>query len=122
MKNKLYKLLFVAIVVTAVFFRFYNLNSVPPSATVDEVSIGYNAYSILKTGADEYGTRFPILLRAYDDYRPALYVYLVIPFVALLDLSVFAIRFPSAILSTLSVIAVYFLLRELFRSKEKSQF
>lgn len=110
------------IIFIAFFFRFYSLSEVPPQPTVDEVSIGYNAFSILKTGADEYGTKFPILLRAYDDWRPALYVYLVIPFVALFDLSILAIRLPSVILSTLSIIAIYFLLREMFRSKEKSHF
>lgn len=110
-------LLFATILVVAVLLRFVELSNVPPQATVDEVSIGYNAYSILKTGADEYGTRFPILLRAYDDFRPALYVYLVIPFVALFDLSVLAVRLPSAILSTLSVIAVYFLIQELFLAR-----
>ena len=119
MKIKLSNLILGLIILIATFFRFYNLSVVPPQATVDEVSIGYNAFSILKTGADEYGTKFPILLRAYDDYRPALYVYLVLPFVALFNLSVLAVRLPSVILSTLSIVAVYLLLRELFRSKEK---
>lgn len=109
------KILFFSTILLVVFFRFYNLSNVPPQPTVDEVSIGYNAYSILKTGADEYGTKFPILLRAYDDWRPALYVYLVIPFVAVLNLSVLAVRLPSAILSTLSIIAIYFLLKEFFK-------
>ena len=118
MKNKLSNLILGLIILIAVFFRFYNLSGVPPQPTVDEVSIGYNAYSILKTGADEYGARFPILLRAYDDWRPALYVYLVIPFIALFDLNVIAVRFPSVILSTLSVIAVYFLLKELLSNSK----
>jgi len=116
MKNKVSALILGFIIAVTIFFRFYNLSSVPPQPTVDEVSIGYNAYSILKTGADEYGTKFPILLRAYDDYRPSLYVYLVIPFIALFKLSVIAVRLPSVILSTLSIIAIYFLLKELFKN------
>ena len=59
MKIKLSNLILGVVVLTAIFFRFYNLSSVPPQPTVDEVSIGYNAYSILKTGADEYGTKIP---------------------------------------------------------------
>ncbi len=122
MRNKIYKLLFAAVIIVAVFFRFYDLAKVPPQPTVDEVSIGYNAYSILKTGADEYGNKFPILLRAYDDWRPALYVYLVMPFVGLFGLDVVSVRLPSVILSTLSVLAIYFLLKELFsKSKYKSE-
>lgn len=110
------KIIFIGIILLAVFLRFYQLANVPPSASLDEVSIGYNAYSILKTGGDEYRTKFPILLRAYDDWRPALYVYLVIPFTKLLGLNVLAVRLPSVILSVLTVVATYFLVKELFRN------
>lgn len=111
-KNRIF---FFIILLTAVFFRFYQLSSVPPSASLDEVSIGYNAYSILKTGADEYGVKLPILLRAYDDWRPALYVYLVIPFIKLFGLNVLSVRLPSVILSVLTVIATYFLVKSFYR-------
>ena len=110
------KFLLLIILAVAIFFRFYGLNQVPPSASLDEASIGYNAFSILRTGADEYGTKFPILLRAYDDWRPALYVYLVIPFVKILGLNVLAVRLPSVILSVLTVVAVYFLVKKLLRN------
>ncbi len=121
--DKKYKyFLFLVISFIAIFFRFYNLSSVPPSASLDEASIGYNAYSILKTGADEYGTKFPLLLRAYDDWRPALYVYLVIPLVKIFGLNVLAVRLPSAILSILTVIVTYFLTKELFKNVTIKQF
>ena len=86
----------------------------PPSPSLDEVSIGYNAYSILTTGKDEYGYRLPLLLRAYDDWRPSMYVYIVIPFVKFMGLSSLAVRFPSIILS---LFAVYLMFRlgKLFR-------
>lgn len=111
--NKKNILLFL-IVLVAFILRFYQLSSVPPSVSLDEASIGWNAYSILKTGVDEYGYKFPILLRAYDDWRPALYVYFVIPFVKLLGLNALAVRLPSLILETLTVLATYFLILELF--------
>lgn len=110
MKTNRYYLLFLILVI-AIFLRTWNLFSVPPSPSLDEVSIGYNAYSILNTGADEYGTKFPLLLRAYDDWRPALYVYLVVPFVKLFGLSTLSVRLPSATLSVLTVLAVYFLVK-----------
>ena len=119
MKLNFDKLFLVLIIAIAIFFRFYNLSYVPPQPSVDEVSIGYNAYSILKTGADEYETKFPVLLRAYDDFRPALFVYLVVPFVALFDLNVLAIRLPSAILGVLAVLGTYFLVKELFPNFKK---
>lgn len=105
----------ICITVIAIFLRLNNLGSVPPNASLDEVSIGYNAYSIFKTGADEYGTKLPILLRAYDDWRPALYIYLVVPFIKLFGLNVLAVRLPSVILSVLTIVAVYLLTCELIR-------
>ncbi len=108
------KFLFFTIIIVALVLRFALLTSVPPSASLDEATIGWNAYSILHTGNDEYGYHLPILLRAYDDYRPALYVYLVIPFVKLLGLSILAVRLPSVILSMITVIATYFLALQIF--------
>lgn len=120
MKNLLKTHFFLLIIVVlAAFFRLYNLSLVPPGPSLDEVSIGYNAYSILKTGNDEYGVRMPLLLRAYDDYRPAIYVYLVIPFVRMFGLNILAVRLPSVILSILTVFATYFLVNELFYKNNK---
>lgn len=99
--------IFWGIIIIAAFFRLYNLPTVPPSPSLDEVSIGYNAFSLLRTGRDEYGTVLPLLLRAYDDYRPALYVYLTIPFVAVMGLTAAAVRMPSVLLSLITVWAAY---------------
>ncbi len=89
------------------FLRMYQLSNVPPSPSLDEVSLSYNAYSILHTGKDEYGKVFPLLLRAYDDFRPALYVYLVVPFVSVLGLTAVAVRLPSVVLSLITIWGVY---------------
>lgn len=104
------------IVIVAVAFRFYKLGEVPASPDWDEAALGYNAYSILKTGRDEYGTFLPLSIRSYDDYKPPLYVYLTVPSVALFGLSVWSTRFPSAVMGVLAVIGVFFLVRELFRN------
>ncbi len=112
------RILLFFIIIIAAFLRLYNLSSVPPSPSLDEVSIGYNAYSILKTGRDEYGNILPVLLRAYDDWRLGLYVYLVVPFLHLFGLSTLAVRLPSALLSVFTVYLTYRLVRELF-GKEK---
>lgn len=117
--NSRYSIL-IFILLLAAFFRFYQLNQVPPSPSLDEVSIGWNAYSILETGRDEYGTKLPVLLRAYDDWRPAGYVYLVIPFIKIFGLSAAAVRLPAVILSLITILAVYFLAREVFASQHLS--
>jgi 4-amino-4-deoxy-L-arabinose transferase-like glycosyltransferase len=114
--------LFFGILFIAIFFRFWQLALVPPSPSLDEVSIGYNAFSILHIGKDEYGNILPILLRAYDDWRPALYVYLVIPCIYLFGLSSIAIRIPSVILSIITVIASYFTTKLIFKKNNKAEF
>lgn len=101
----------------AISFRFWQLGSVPPSPDWDEAALGYNAYSILKTGRDEYGTFLPLSLRSFDDYKPPLYMYLTIPSVAFFGLETWAVRLPSAIMGVVAVVGTYFLIIELLKSK-----
>ena len=74
--------LLIGILVLAAALRLVNLSSVPPHLTQDEASLGYNAYSILKTGKDEYGQLLPVVFKSFGDYKPGLYIYLTVPTVA----------------------------------------
>src|SRR5476651_2143259 len=103
----------IAILLLAALLRFWQLGSVPASPDWDEAALGYNAYSILKTGRDEYGTWFPVSLRSFDDYKPPLYVYLTIPSVAIFGLNVWSTRLPAVIAGLLAVAGTYFLMNEL---------
>lgn len=105
----------------ALFLRIYLIDRVPPSASLDEVSLGYNAYSIAKTGADEYGMKFPLLLRAYDDWRPALYTYFIIPFLPIFGLSATAVRLPSVVLGIVTIVFTYLIAMELLHKSDKGQ-
>ena len=96
--------------------RLWQLGSIPPSPDWDEVALGYNTYSIIHTGRDEFGKFLPVVLRSFDDYKPALYAYLSIPAVLVFGLNVFAVRLPSAIFGIISVFAVFCLVQELFRN------
>ena len=75
----------------------------------EDLSFGYNAYLILKTCRDEYGSFLPLSIRSFDDYKPPLYTYLTVPSVALFGLSVWSTRLPSAVMGILAVVGVYFL-------------
>ncbi len=113
--RRLYWGVVLGIFLISVFFRFWLLQVVPPSPSLDEVSIGYNAYSLLHTGRDEYGNVFPLLLRAYDDWRPILYVYLTVPLVAFFGLNVFSVRLLSVVLSVATVCLCFLLVPLLFK-------
>lgn len=105
----------ILIIAIAAILRLWALGQVPPSPDWDEASLGYNAYSILHTGKDEYGKFLPFVFRSFDDYKPALYAYLIVPFISLFDLNIVVVRLPSALLGILSVIATFFLVKELFK-------
>ena len=115
LKNNLALLL---IVVLATILRFYQLGQNPPSLDWDETAHGYNAYSILKTGRDEYGYRLPLSFRSFDDYKPPIYTYLVVPSIAVFGLNDFAVRFPSAFLGVLAVLFSYLMVYELFKNRK----
>ncbi|MEK6819142.1 MAG: glycosyltransferase family 39 protein [Nanoarchaeota archaeon] len=100
----------IIILAVGLLIRFIGLGQLPPSLNWDEVSHGYNAYSILRTGKDEWGEFLPLTnFRAYGDYPLPVNLYLTIPSIALFGLNEFGIRFPHAILGTAIILSTYFL-------------
>ncbi len=112
---KKYVLLILGIIVALAFgLRIYKVTEIPPSLSWDEVSIGYNAYSILKTGRDEHGRFLPLdTFIAYGDYKPPLSIYFTVPFVAVFGLNELSVRLPSVLFGTATVFLIYFLVLEL---------
>ncbi len=111
-------LLLILIFFVGFFLRFYALGQVPSGLTNDESDIGYDAYSILLTGRDQWGKFMPVTsFRGFGDFRPVLYTYLVVPFIRIFDLNAFSVRLPSAIFGTLTIIPLYFLTKKLFDGK-----
>jgi len=105
------------IIVVAVILRFYALQTAPFGLSADEAAFGYNTYSFLETGKDEYGKSFPLVLKSFADYKSALYSYLSIPFVWIFGLTPFATRFASSLFSVLTVFMVYLLTRKLLKNE-----
>ncbi len=109
------KIIVLAIILlVAATLRFYKLGAVPTSLNADEAAIGYNAFSILKTGKDEYGKKFPLLFQSFDDFKMPVYIYLSVPGIAVFGLNDFSVRLPSALLGILTVGVTYFLVVALF--------
>jgi hypothetical protein len=114
--------LIILITIFALFIRVYRIDSIPPSLSWDEVSIGWNAYSILRTGRDEHQKFFPLdTFAAYGDYKPPIPVYLTVPMVKLFGLNEQAVRLPSAITGAITVFLTYFLVLELIAVKSLNQ-
>lgn len=107
----------ILIVVVAGFLRFYKLDTYP-ALNADEAAIGYNAYSLILTGHDEHGNSWPIHFQSFNDYKPGLYFYIVLPFVKLIGLNEWAVRIPGATFGVLSVLMVFLLVKELFKNEK----
>src|SRR3990167_9264559 len=103
----------------AFVLRFYHLNLTPPSLYWDEASLGYNAYSILKTARDEHNRFLPLTnFAAFGDYKPPGYIYLAVPTIAAFGLNDFSIRFPSAFFGVLTVLITYLLTKKLWKNEK----
>lgn len=111
------KIILTLIIILAAFLRFYKITTNPPGLYLDEAALGYNAYSILKTARDEYGTFMPLSFRSYDDYKNPIYFYILVPSIAVFGLNEFAVRFPSAFFGTLTVLFVYILVKKIFKNE-----
>lgn len=104
------------ILILGTILRFYQLGKIPVSLNWDEVSIGYNAYSILKTQRDEFGVKYPLFIRSFGDYKSAFPSYLNIPFIKYLGLNELAVRLPTAIVAIFGLLACFLLVKNLTRN------
>lgn len=111
------KILLFLIVILGFLLRGWNVAKFPTTLYGDEQAFAWNAYNILKLGQDEYGNPYPLQFRSFDDYKAPIPVYLLVPFIKIFGLNAFAIRIPIVIVSTLTIIAVYFLARLFFNKK-----
>lgn len=111
------KIVLFSLFFTAFFLRIVCGGYYPPGFTADEATMGYDAYSLLKTGRDQFGNPWPFAFRSFGDYRPPLYVYATVPFVAMFGLTPLAVRLPSLLAGSLEVVFIYILGKELFRKK-----
>lgn len=120
MKKDKLRLIIVVVLITIIggFLRLYKITKNPPSLTGDEISFGYSAYSVLKTGRDEYGKFLPLVFESVGDYKNPLPAYLMIPSIKLFGLNEFAVRFPNALMGIISIVIFFLFLLDIFKSKK----
>ncbi len=110
-------LLLVLIIAVAAVFRLYQLDRIPSGFIPEEVSNGWNAYNLLKTGRDEWGVRLPLVFRETGGYKLALNSYLIVPVMALFGINEFSVRLPAAVAGIMSVYLTYLVSKLLFKNE-----
>lgn len=119
-KKWAWPIVILSIFLVATIIRFYQLGNPSRGFYLDEAAIGYNAYSILKTGKDEFGKPFPILFRSFTDFKAPLYIYLSIIPIKIFGLTPFSTRFLSAFSGSITVLIVFFFVKLIVNRNLKS--
>lgn len=105
----------ILILILAAILRFINLSLIPVGFNDDEAAFGYNAYSILKTGRDEWGRLLPFpVFESFGDWKLSFYLYLTVVSQFFFGLNEFATRLPSALFGVLTIFTTYLLAKKLF--------
>lgn len=117
-KNTLLLLAVSLITLIGGFLRFYKITQNPPSLTGDEISLGYAAYSVLKTAHDEHGKFLPLTFESIGDYKNPVPAYLMVPTIKIFGLDEFAVKFPDAFFGTLSIPLFFIFLVDIFKKKK----
>lgn len=118
LKKSVFRGLLIAIFIVGVFVRVYGIDNMPNALNVDEASSGYDAFSIMKYGVDRNGNSYPVVLYAWGSGQSVLYSLISIPFIAIFGLTEFSMRIAMAIIGSISLIAIYFLLKNIFDDKK----
>lgn len=109
------------IFILAFILRSVSLEAIPKGFHVDEVKVGWNSLSLLKTLRDDKNNLLPLYYNTFGDYRPTGIFYITAPFVYLFGNTVFATRIASAFFGALTVFPVYFLVMQLSSSKNRKE-
>jgi 4-amino-4-deoxy-L-arabinose transferase-like glycosyltransferase len=98
------------VLLVAAALRLPHLATNPPGLIPDEAMFTYDAWSILKTGRDQYGERLPLFPRSAARLH-SMYLYATVPSVAVFGLTELGARVPAVLAGLLTVALVSRLVR-----------
>ena len=119
-KKYLTPILLIIISLLSVGLFLYKMNVSSPALNADEATNAYDAYSILKTGRDQYGNFMPLRFKSFGDYKLPLLTYLAIPFIKIFGLTETGIRMVNLPFVLLFPLIIFLLTQELFNKKNVS--
>lgn len=102
-KNKYKIIALIVIFFVGIFARIYRFPNVPAGFNQDEALTGYEAFSLLSTGRDTHGHKWPCHFEGFGGGESAIHSYLDIPFVAIFGLNIFSERIVNLLLGILAL-------------------
>ncbi len=114
LSRKLTIFLFILIMITGIFVRIYKFGMIPNGLFRDEISSGYDAYSILNYGIDQNGNKFPIMLVSFGNGDDAIYSYFSMPFIAIFGLNPVSIRLVNLLMGIFSLVILFLFTRKYY--------
>ncbi len=121
MKQQYFKIIILAGLISILLFicviRLYGLNISPPGYYKDEAAMAVNGYCILKTGRDEFGIKWPVFFKSFDDWKSPIYIYSQLPWLAIFGEDILATKFTSAIWGLASILLFMYFIQVKFNNK-----
>lgn len=111
--EKHHKKILLFILIIAVLIRLLFIAQAPNGIHEDEAGMAYDAWSISEYGVDRYLNHNPVYLINFGGGQSALYAYLAAFFIKIFGFSVLAIRLPSILLSIITIVLSYLIVKKL---------
>lgn len=103
--------LFIGVLLRLIYLEY------PYGINLDEAIAGYDAWCIAHYGVDQHLNSYPVYLKSWGSGQSALYAYLSAPFISLFGFSLPVHRLPMSIVSSTSLIVLYYTIRKIGFSK-----
>lgn len=113
--NKKQLIIFLIIIIIAIFVRIYEFPNALKEVNSDEMMLAVNAKSIADTGKDINGISYPVYLLGFGG-QSVLLLYLIVLCIKIFGYSLFAIRLPLLIISIVSLVVFYDLIRRISKN------
>lgn len=106
----------------SLIIRSLFISSSPPELFGDEIDVGYQAYSLFKTGKDLYAQPFPTYIHSLSEWRAPLLMYFTVPSIALFGSTEIGVRAPEIALGVLGIAIIFLLVYHTTKSSPAAIF
>ncbi len=108
-----YKACIIIFIALGVIARVALFGSMPGGMNQDEAFAGYNGFSLMTSGKDNFGYHFPVYLGAWGHGMSVLNSVLMIPLMKVGGANVYTARAPQLIIGIISIYVFYKLLKKI---------